>query len=305
MTYSIFSYLNVQVSRKREAGKESTADLYRVVQNRLYRFAAGKPLYWTDITEELVDAFAGSLYSEGLAVNTVNSYLSNFRAIYHRAIRERQVAGRASDPFSHLRLKREETAKRALKIVEVNKLMQTDYPKETPRRQALDLFIFCYLACGMPFVDLAYLKRKNIVGNEIVYHRHKTGVLVRVAITPAMRLLLRKYAGKGSVYLFPVLTAGHDGHGTYKAALCKQNTLLKEIGELLHLPGKLTSYVARHSWATEAIRQNVPVAVISQALGHTSEKTTRIYLDQLDQSVLNKANAKITKNVGKMVLSRA
>lgn len=305
MTHSIFSYLDVQVSRKREAGKESTADLYRVVQNRLYRFAAGKPLYWTDITAELIDAFAGSLYSEGLAVNTVNSYLSNFRAVYHRAIRERQVAGRACDPFSHLRLKREETAKRALKITEVNKLMQADYSKETPWRQALDLFIFCYQACGMPFVDLAYLTKKNIVGNEIVYHRHKTGVLVRVAITPAMRLLLRKYARKGSMYLFPVLVAGHDGHEAYKTTLRIQNSLLKTIGLYLRLPAKLTTYVARHSWATEALRQNIPIAVISQALGHTSEKTTRIYLDSLDQSVLNRANAKVTRSVGKMVLGRA
>ncbi len=77
------------------------------------------------------------------------------------------------------------------------------------------------------------------------------------------------------------------------------------IGARLHLSVKLTSYVARHSWATEALRQNIPVAVISQAMGHTSEKTTRIYLAQLDQSVLNKANAKITKKAANMFLKRA
>ena len=77
------------------------------------------------------------------------------------------------------------------------------------------------------------------------------------------------------------------------------------IGARLHLSVKLTSYVPRHSWATEALRQNIPVAVISQAMGHTSEKTTRIYLAQLDQSVLNKANAKITKKAADMFLKRA
>ena len=65
------------------------------------------------------------------------------------------------------------------------------------------------------------------------------------------------------------------------------------------------TYTLRHSWATEALRQNIPVAVISQAMGHTSEKTTRIYLAQLDQSVLNKANAKITKKAADMFLERA
>lgn len=304
MTQNIFVYMDFQVARKREAGKDSTADLYRVVRNWLYRFWKGASLQWTDITAAMVDDFGSSLRAEGLAVNTVNSYLSSFRALCHTALRE-GLPGPASDPFAGLHLKREETAKRALKIAEVNKVMQADYPAEPSLREALDLFIFSYLACGIPFVDLAYLTKKNIVGGEIVYYRHKTGALIRVGITPAMRLLLRKYGQKGSPYLFPVLSAGKDGYEAYKAALRKYNSLLVIIGERLHLSVKLTSYVARHSWATEALRQNIPVAVISQAMGHTSEKTTRIYLAQLDQSVLNKANAKITKKAADMFLERA
>lgn len=304
MTQNIFVYMDFQVARKREAGKDSTADLYRVVRNRLYRFWKGASLQWTDITAAMVDDFDSSLRAEGLAVNTVNSYLSSFRALCHTALRE-GLPGPACDPFAGLHLKREETTKRALKIAEVNKVMQADYPAEPSLREALDLFIFSYLACGIPFVDLAYLTKKNIVGGEIVYYRHKTGALIRVGITPAMRLLLRKYGQKGSPYLFPILSAGKDGHEVYKAALRKYNSLLVIIGEHLHLSVKLTSYVARHSWATEALRQNIPVAVISQAMGHTSEKTTRIYLAQLDQSILNKANAKITKKAADMFLERA
>ena len=204
MTQNIFVYMDFQVARKREAGKDSTADLYRVVRNRLYRFWKGASLQWTDITAAMVDDFGSSLRAEGLAVNTVNSYLSSFRALCHTALRE-GLPGPASDPFAGLHLKREETAKRALKIAEVNKVMQADYPAEPSLREALDLFIFSYLACGIPFVDLAYLTKKNIVGGEIVYYRHKTGALIRVGITPAMRLLLRKYGQKGSPYLFPVL----------------------------------------------------------------------------------------------------
>lgn len=304
MNNPVFNYMSMLVSRKREAGKESTADMYRAMRNRLLRCPVDKLSQWDDITTSLVDSFAEWLYSDGLAVNTVNSYLSNFRAIYHTAVREGEIPKPDSDPFSHLRLKREETAKRALKIKEVNKVMQAQYTENTPMRQALDLFIFCYLACGMPFVDLAYLTKKNIVGNEIVYHRRKNGVLVRVAITPAMRMLMRKYAQKKSAYLFPVLTAGRDGHEDYKSALHAHNSLLKTIGVQLRLHTQLTTYVARHSWATEALRQNIPVAVISQALGHTSEKTTRIYLDSLDQSVLNRANRKVTKKASQLLMER-
>lgn len=304
MTQNVFDYMTILVGRKRAAGRDSTADLYRVVRNRLSFFLKSNKLHFNGITVELIDGFAATLRTEGLAVNTVNSYLSSLRALYHAALRDGLPAP-ARDPFAGMHLKREETAKRALKIAEINRVMRTDYPSELSLREALDLFIFSYLACGIPFVDLAYLTKKNIRKDEIVYYRRKTGVLIRVGITPAMRLLLRKYGQKGSPYLFPVLAAGKDGYEDYKAALRKYNSLLAIIGARLHLSVKLTSYVARHSWATEALRQNIPVAVISQALGHTSEKTTRIYLAQLDQSVLNRANAKITKKASDMFLERA
>lgn len=304
MTQTVFDYMHLRISLKRESGKNSTADSYRAMCNHLLLFTDKEDFSWDEITPAHVDRFAESLLGDHLAVNTVNSYLSCYRAIYHVAQREELFLPR-KDPFSHLSLKREETPKRALKMKSINKLMQTNYTPGSRLRRALDLFIFCFLACGMPFVDLAYLTKKNIVGNEIVYHRQKTGTLVRVSITPAMRLLLRKYRQKDSPYLFPVLAKGNDGHEAYKVALRQQNELLKTIGKNLRLPGKLTTYVARHSWATEALRQNIPVAVISQALGHKSEKTTRIYLASLDQSVLNRANKKVTKKVDQMVMERA
>lgn len=107
--------------------RRCTADLYRVVRNRLYRFWKGASLQWTDITAAMVDDFGSSLRAEGLAVNTVNSYLSSFRALCHTALRE-GLPGPVCAPFVGLHLKREETAKRALKIAEVNKVMQADYP---------------------------------------------------------------------------------------------------------------------------------------------------------------------------------
>ena len=225
----------------------------------------------------MVDDFGSSLRAKGLAVNTVNSYLSSFRALCHTALRE-GLPGPACDPFAGLHLKRKETAKRALMIAEVNKVMQADYPVEPSLREALDLFIFSYLACGISFVDLVYLTKKNIVGGEIVYYRHKTGALIRVGITPAMRLLLRKYGQKGSPYLFPILSASKDGHEAYKAALRKYNSLLVIIGERLHLSVKLTSYVGRHSFASLiTLEEGVPIETISRMLGHTNIQTTQIY----------------------------
>ena len=87
---------------------------------------------------------------------------------------------------------------------------------------------------------------------------------------------------------------------TSKRSLYKYNEALHELGRGLNI-GPLTSYVARHSWATEAYRRHTPIAIISQALGHTSERTTRFYLDQLDVSDLAKANRLIVGDLDRMV----
>lgn len=166
--------------------------------------------------------------------------------------------------------------------------------------------IFSFLSCGMPFVDLAHLTQKNIIGAEIVYNRIKTGTLIRIRITEGMKHLLNKYKGRNATYLFPILTKGDKTtHEEYKLCLLNYNTNLKEIGEMLGILTPLTSYVIRHSWATEALRKYTPIAVISQALGHTSEKTTRFYLDQLDQSELDQANALITNAVDTILRGKA
>ena len=113
-----------------------------------------------------------------------------------------------------------------------------------------------------------------------------------------MRRLINKYADASSPYLFPILSPGREvGHEEYKAILRSYNNSLKKIGRALSRPIHLTSYVFRHTWATNALRKQVPLSIISQALGHTSEKTTRFYLASLEQSELNRANARVTEEV--------
>ena len=147
----------------------------------------------------------------------------------------------------------------------------------------------------------------------LIYHRTKTRTLIRMELTQGMRFLLDKYASNGSPYLFPILSEKKVGYERYKALLRKYNNNLKdwnvtidlkELGRRLGITVPLTSYVIRHTWATEAHRHLIPIALISQALGHTSEKTTHYYVAQLDQSELSKANAIITKTIDQLILRR-
>ena len=98
--------------------------------------------------------------------------------------------------------------------------------------------------------------------------------------------------------MLPIITASDkDDRKQYESALHNVNKSLKIIGEMAWLPIKLTTYVSRHSWATIAKSKNIPVSVISDALGHDSVATTQIYLDSIDMSVINRANRLIAKDL--------
>ena len=109
-------------------------------------------------------------------------------------------------------------------------------------------------------------------------------------------MILGKYASlcKESVYLLPVISAaGEEGHKQYRSALRVYNKRLNQISGILKLKTPLTSYVARHSWATTALQKGVPVSVISAGMGHASEKVTYIYLASFDNKTLSNANKKV------------
>ena len=302
----LFTYFEGLIRRKRVAGYHSTADLYRATNNWIKKFSRGHSIRLEEISQGFIDKFHHYLLAQGyLKTNSIVSYINNFRAMYNTAIREKMIHPRIH-PFSYLSLHKEKTAKRAISKKKIESICRLNLQKRPDLSLSADLCIFSYLACGIPFIDLAHLKKTNIIGNEIVYNRKKTGALIRIHITKGMQKLLNKYKGENGTFLFPILKKREETtYEEYKSYLLNYNTHLKEIGEMLHIPIQLTSYVIRHSWATEALKQHTPVALISQALGHTSEKTTRYYLDQLDQSELDRANALITKSIDQILRESA
>lgn len=225
-----------------------------------------------------------------------------YRTIFNEARREGLLTGQPPCPFSHIVLHREVAGSRALSEQTISEIasLKTNVPE---LQQAVDLCTFSYLACGMPFVDLVRLTKENLHNGELIYQRKKTGTLIRIGITEGMRILISKYANPDSPYLFPVLPPEGTTHEGYKYYLRQYNTNLIRLGEeFLEHPVRLTSYVFRHSWATEARRKNTPIAIISQALGHTSEKTTRFYLGTLEQSEIDKANRIVTAAIDSILV---
>ena len=152
---------------------------------------------------------------------------------------------------------------------------------------------------------MAYLKKSDIHGNFVRYFRRKTGQLLEVRLEPLPARIVRKYAGKTAAvpYVFPLLKTEepHHAYRQYQTALRYYNRQLKRLSALLKLNVELSSYTARHSWATAARNHQVPISVISAGMGHTSEKTTRIYLASLENAVIDEANRKIVKELERTV----
>lgn len=163
-------------------------------------------------------------------------------------------------------------------------------------RLAIALFTFSYFTAGINFIDMAMLKHENIVDGKLCYIRAKTKKQIIIPLQEKSKEIISNYSASSanrSDHIFPILSAYHQS-GVQKAnrlhkVLAKINRALKHIGEELDLPIKLTTYVARHTFATVLKRAGVSTSIISESLGHSSEKITQIYLDSFENSQIDEA----------------
>lgn len=203
---------------------------------------------------------------------------------------------RRRDPFAHVYTGIDHTVKRAIGVDVIRRLAGLDL---TNRDLLLsrDLFLFSFYVRGIAFIDLAKLTRHNVRDGRLTYLRSKTRQPLSVKLEPPMRAILNRYARLNPPYLFPILHSSYFVQSEYDNALRTYNNHLHRLGQLVGSPAPLSSYVARHSWATTAKRLDVALRVISEAMGHTSEMTTRIYLDSIGHDQLDAANHRIMREV--------
>lgn len=301
LSLSLLKYASGRIELKKKLNKVSTAELYLVTVNHFLKFAGDEGFCMEKLSRTQVADFAAYLQNRGLAINTINSYLSSLRAIYNAACYDGLLRP-LEHPFLGLKLKRESTVKRAISVTQIRKLAGLKCEESSGQELTVDLCLFSFLACGMPFVDMAYLTANNIRNGELVYNRRKTGAQIRMEISTGMWQIIHKYAPVNGErkFLFPILPSDTPTHSQYKRCLAMYNKDLKMIGDKLDIPVRFTSYVIRHSWASVALQSGVAVAIISQGLGHSSEKTTRYYLSELDVSELTKANRIISAPINSL-----
>ena len=287
---SVLDFMQNQIRLMRNANRLGTALNYEKTMKNFAEFLGGVNLPFSAMTEQLIADYNAFLVQRGMVRNSISFYMRIMRAVYNKAVRQKLVE--QSHPFTEVYTGIDRTRKRAVSESVISQLYKLKLAEGTPLALARDIFIFSYCTRGMAFVDIAYLKRENIQNGVICYARRKTGQLLSVRIEPSIQRIIDRYSSALSPYVFPILTSTEtkEAYEEYQTAINNHNRLLRRLSKMLPTGCKLTSYTSRHSWATAARNHNVPISVISQGMGHTSEQTTQIYLTMLENSVIDDAN---------------
>ncbi len=294
-TKSFLSFMESVILRLHQLGSHTTAGNYFTTLERLKRFLQGKDLLFKEVNHIFVEDYMAHLKQDGLMPNTITFYLKIVRAVYNRAVAEELVSD--GHPFKTVSIGNEKTRKRAISIHDLRRVRDLDLTDHPEQAFARDVFMFLFFCRGMSFVDAAYLKKSDIKNGVLSYRRHKTNQPLYVKMEREMEEIISRHSLRGSLYLLPLINDFGNARQQYIAAIHRVNKSLNKIGQMLNLPIPLTTYVSRHTWATIAKRRNIPLSVISEGLGHDSEKTTQIYLASIDTSVIDRANSLIIKGL--------
>ncbi|RYE43587.1 MAG: site-specific integrase [Sphingobacteriales bacterium] len=319
---SFYEYADKLIKDLRKAERLGTARSYEGVVNVLKTFNKGKPftknkggdpqgktrtkdkiemtpsthLRFDEINYAFLMRFQTYHLASGNELNGLAVYMRTIRSIYNQAIKS-GVADKALYPFDDYKIKTSPTKKRALDSEYITAIVNLSLSQDHPCFEARKYFLASYMMYGMNFADMAFLKKSDVLNNRIYYRRRKTSKLYDIRIIDSLSKTLEYFMARNpsSVYVFPIIKRetsilqARDVQWARK----RYNKKLKLLAELCGIEQNLTSYVSRHSFATQAIRQSVPVNAISTMLGHSSLKTTEIYLKSLPSNILDDYNSLI------------
>jgi len=284
----------------RASGQVGTSYAYQNSWANLKTYNRGKPLDYTfsHIDVSFCKRFEAWMRRKGNKDTTLSFQFRTLRAVYNRAILAK-VVSKDKNPFVEYKLSNFnlKTKKRALSKDDIMRVLAYDCTgKSELRKLAHDLFSFSYLCGGISFVDIANLQAINLVNGRLIYKRQKTHGDINLPLSAQAMAIIDEYQDYQiqAEYLFPILNkrihqTQMQKHNRVRK-VCKQvNDELKAIGLDLHIEATITTYVARHSFATVLKKSGVNIGIISQALGHQDIQTTQIYLSKFDDEQVDNA----------------
>ena len=296
---TVFVFLHEQATKKEQMKRLGTARTYGNAYRRFKAFREDVDLTFDELTPDMIECYEAWLIDRRLKQNSIRCYLRTLNTLLCKAVAEGLLSNR--NLFSRVRLSYVKTTKRAISEKELKVIANLELPENSTMALARDIFMFSFYMRGMPFVDIAYLRKTDLKNGMWTYCRRKTNQCLMVEWEKAQQKILDRYAHQteNGPYLLPIINK-EDGteYLQYQRMQTNINRALKKIGEMAELKMPLTTYVARHTWASVARDMNIPISIISEGMGHNSIKTTQVYLNSIDISRINEANKRIIKRIG-------
>ena len=308
--YTLYSTI---ITTMNQNGNLGTASNYQCSRNSITMF---KPkLEFREVTVDFLKGYEKWLLEKGKSISTVGIYLRPLRAVLNIAIEE-GFYSKDYYPFGKRRyqIPAGKNTKKALKQEEVSRIFHYEAPQESWLQQAKDYWFFSYFANGMNMKDIALLKHDDIDGDYIRFIRAKTRGTSRTKLTQIsiflsedlLKIINRRKTPGVQSYLFPIIK---EGQNLYRQrSLITQftkmvNNYISKIATEVGVTKHVTTYTARHSFATILKRKGLSTEMISESLGHSSLKTTSAYLDSFEDDSMKEISKILTFTVNNPLIS--
>ncbi|NDV66631.1 site-specific integrase [Bacteroides sp. 224] len=294
----LFRFISKNSKKLSQRGMERTASANMSAMRSACSFAGQTITLAKFFTCNNLIMYQQYLLRRGTSRNTISFYMRRLRSLYNQAVKEGAIQ-RIPGLFSVVFTGYVRTKKRAVSPDVIRKLKELDLSKNPKLAFWRDIFMLSFYLQGISFVDMVYLKKEDKQEGTIIYERKKTGTQISIPLSTPARAILEKYSQEATLsYLLPFIIDNKKKERTqYETALRTYNRKLKELAKMLGITINLTTYVARHTWATTAFHQGVPVSIISQAMGHKTEEITRIYLASFNMEEMSKAQQAVLSTI--------
>jgi integrase len=297
---TVFDFFDLKIQRLKESKQIGNAKVYNDTKNQIKTFNGDKDFTFSQLDYNFLLKFESHLKSKGLTDNAISVRFRTIRALFNAAIAEK-YAKKELYPFDKFKVSERfstKTQKRAITKDDIKKVEAAKLKPGSAAFEAQQYFLFIYYGQGINVVDIAHLKWSNIINDRIFYKRAKTGGELNFKLNnPALAIIeywkpITKF--QSDSYIFPILNANvhvtpTQQYNRIHKVLTRVNQDLKAIGKEAGIETPLTSYVARHTFATVLKRSGVSTAIISESMGHQTEAITQTYLKSFENSIIDEA----------------
>lgn len=281
--HDFFSFAEKIMNDFKKNGQLRTYQIYFDAVKKLKEFSKKDHLEFTDINFGYLTTFENHLKQEGLSINTIGLHLREIRSIFNKAI-DFEIIEQNIYPFRRFEIKETSTLKRNVSIETIQKIKNAKF--DNPNWNiAKDVFMLMFYLIGINIKDLFYLEKNSIESDRLYYIRYKTTKNYSILLGPEAKELIEKYKGENKLFWF------FDQYPKYTYMNAFLNYNLSKICKKLEIP-EITTYYARHSWATIAYKLGATKYEISLALGHGAKTVTDVYIDY-NSDIVDKLNHKV------------